>query len=303
MPSLRRRRPVAGRRPEPQRITPEATPIPWARVLGVLGMAGVIAVGAWFLGDPTFRVDPRTVRVSGARFTDAEAIRRMTGLAGDVRPSLFVLATRRMEADLETMPTVVRADVTATLPDQVAISVVERTPMVAWLVGEEGYLVDVEGVVLGLTSAVPATELGDGSTGSGLPALQDDRAGTRLVPGERVDPVDLEAVRLLGAVTPDLIASEAPALTLTVDDQSGYVLAWPGRWRAVFGHYTRTLLPPDRIPAQMRCLRELLREREGAVVGATLAVSADRCGTFVPGTPEPTRRPRRTPRPDATEEP
>jgi hypothetical protein len=88
-----------------------------------------------------------------------------------------------------------------------------------------------------------------------------------------------------------------------VDDQSGYVLAWPGRWRAVFGHYTRTLLPPDRIPAQMRCLRELLREREGAVVGATLAVSADRCGTFVPGTPEPTRRPRRTPRPDATEEP
>ena len=117
------------------------------------------------------------------------------------------------------------------------------------------------------------------------------------MPGERVDPVDLEAVRLLGALTPELIGSEAPALTLSVDDESGYVLEWPDHWRAVFGHYTRTLLPPDRIPAQVQCLGELLREREDSVVGATLAVSADRCGTFLPGAPEPTRRPRRTQRP------
>jgi hypothetical protein len=266
-------------------------------------MASVVAAGAWFLGDPTFRVDPRTVTVVGARFTDASRVREVTGLVGDSRPSLFVLATRRMEADLERMPTVVRADVTATLPDRVAIAIVERTPMVAWMVGDRGYLVDVEGVVLGPTSAFAASELGDGSTGSSLPALSDARAGTALVPGERVDPVDLAAVRLLGAVTPALIESQAPALMLSVDDDSGYVLEWPGRWRAVFGHYTRTLLPPDRIPAQVRCLRELLREREESVVGATLAVSADRCGTFLPGTPEPTRRPRRTQRPDATETP
>jgi hypothetical protein len=173
--------------------------------------------------------------------------------------------------------------------------------MVAWLTGDEGFLVDIEGVVLGHTSDVAETELGDGSTGSSMPALHDERTGMTLVPGERVDAVDLEAVRLLGAVTPDLLGSEAPALTLSVDDGSGYVLEWPGHWRAVFGHYTRTLLPADRIPAQVRCLGALLREREGTVVGATLAVSADRCGTFLPGTPAPTRRPRRTPRPDATE--
>ena len=129
--------------------------------------------------------------------TDAEdvEIRRMTGLVGDVRPSLFVLATRRMEADLETMPTVVRADVTATLPDRVAISVVERTPVIAWWTGDEGFLVDVEGIVLGPTSAFDEAELGDGSTGSSLPALVDERTGTELVPGEHVDAVDLEAVR------------------------------------------------------------------------------------------------------------
>jgi hypothetical protein len=264
-------------------------------------MAAVVGVGAWFLGDPTFRVDPRTVTLTGARFTDDVEIRRMTGLVGDVRPSLFVLATRRMEADLERMPTVVRADITATLPDRVTISVVERTPVIAWWTGDEGFLVDVEGIVLGPTSAFDEAELGDGSTGSSLPALLDERTDATLVPGEHVDAVDLEAVRLLGALTPELIGSEAPALTLSVDDDSGYVLEWPGRWRAVFGHYTRTLLPPSRIPGQVQCLTELLKAREDSVVGATLAVAADRCGTFVPGTPEPTRRPRRTQRP--TEEP
>jgi hypothetical protein len=109
--------------------------------------------------------------------------------------------------------------------------------------------------------------------------------------------VDLEAVRLLGALTPDLVGSKAPALRLSVDDDSGFVLEWPEHWRAVFGHYTRTLLPPDRIPQQVRCLRDLLTDREDEVRGATLAVSTDRCGTYLPGEPEPTRRPRRTQRP------
>lgn len=278
--------------------------MPWTRVLGVLGMAAVVAAGAWFLGDPMFRVDPTTVTVTGARFTDGSAIRATTGLVGATRPSLFILATRQMEADIERLPTVLRADVTATLPDRVAIAVVERAPMLAWWLGEDrdqGYLVDVEGVVLGPTSSIPTVELGDGATGSALPGLVDERAGASLIPGERVDPVDLEAVRLLGALTPELVGSRAPALELSVDDESGYVLAWPGRWRAVFGHYTRTLLPPDRIPAQVQCLAALLADREEGVVSATLAVAGDRCGTYVPGTPEPTRRRRRTPRP-ATED-
>ncbi len=266
-------------------------------------MAAVVGIGAWLLGDPMFRVDPRAVAVSGARFTDEAAIRERTGLLGDVRPSLFVIATRRMESDLERLPTVMRADVTATLPDQVAISIVERTPMVAWYLGDEGYLVDVEGVVLGPTTAVSAVELGDGATGSGLPAIIDTRTETTLVPGERVDPSDLEAVRLLGALTPELLRSEAPALRLSVDDEDGYVLEWPEHWRAVFGHDTRTLLSPDRIPLQVQCLQGLLDDHEDTVLGTTLAVSADRCGTWREGEVEPTRRPRRTSRPAATDEP
>lgn len=300
---LRKRRPVAGRRPEPIRPTRERAQVPWARVLGVLGMACVVGVGAWLLGDPMFRVDARAVVVSGARFTDEGAIRATTGLVGDVRPSLFIIATRRMEADLEALPTVSRADVTATLPDQVAITIVERTPMLAWWLEDEGYLVDAAGVVLGSTDSMSDVELGDGATGSRLPAVHDVRAERTLVPGEQVDPVELEAVRLLGALTPELVGSSAPALSLSVDDDSGFVLAWPDHWRAVFGHYTRTLLPPERIPAQVQCLAALLTDQEDVVRDVTLAISADRCGTWVEGTPEPTRRRRRAEDPDATEEP
>ena len=46
--------------------------------------------------------------------------------------------------------------------------------------------------------------------------------------------------------------------------------------------------PPERIPSQVQCLDALLREREATIDQVTLAVSADRCGTFRAGTPEPT---------------
>ena len=67
---------------------------------------------------------------------------------------------------------------------------------------------DVEGVVLGPHERHPFRgDLGDGSTGSALPALTDDRSGVSLIPGERVDPVDLEAVRARSAhLTPESIS-------------------------------------------------------------------------------------------------
>ena len=93
-----------------------------------------------------------------------------------------------------------------------------------------------------------------------------------------------------------------PALFLSLDDDDGWVLTAPRRWRAVFGHYTRTLLPTDRIPAQVQCLKSLLRAREATVNEVTLAVTTptERCGTFLAGAPEPTPKATRTPKPERT---
>ena len=190
---------------------------------------------------------------------------------------------------------------------------------------DSAWLLDVDGVAFAPASELDPAELGDGSTGSALPAVDDQRApatpppppnrrrpppraeprpGLRRAPspppdftaapaklGDRLDPTDLAAVRLLGALTPDLIGSSAKQLSLSIDDASGYVLSGAG-WRAIFGPYTPETLPPSRIPAQVACLRSLLLAREKTLDQVTLAVGssvAESCGTFRQATPAPDR--------------
>lgn len=266
-------------------------------------MVAVVATMSWALEDPTFRTSAAGLTVEGARFTDESEIRHRTGLVGSADPSVFALATRRMAANIEELPTVLHVEVRATLPDQVVVRVVEPEPIVGWRAASGVWLMDVEGTLLARLDDAAAAALGEGWTGTALPVVEDSRATMVLAVGVRIDPMDLAAVRLLGAITPEMIGSAAPGLSLTVDDDLGYVLAWPGRWRAVFGHYRPTLLSPDRIPEQVRCLAALIGERERTVDGVTLAVSGDRCGTFVPGTPDPRPRATRSPRPRDDAEP
>jgi len=133
--------------------------------------------------------------------------------------------------------------------------------------------------------------------------VDDKRTKATLALGGRLDPSDIDAVRTLGNVTPDLVDSSASALFLSLDDDHGWVLTSPGHWQAVFGHYSQSLAPTDRIPYQVQCLAALLKDHETIVDGVWLAVSPDRCGTFLTGTPEPIPRTRHTPRPGATHRP
>ena len=299
-----RRHKVAGRRPEPAPPPRQPRrPLPLARVVGVVGIVAVGASLMWLTSDPAFSVDPATVRLSGLHYTDPAAVRHQMRLVGDVHPATVVISTRSLETAIEQLPTVASARVRAILPDQLTVTLTEREPMVAWRVGQDGWLMDVDGTAFAPLSMATQDELGDGSTGSALPAVDDLRTGTAVALGGTLDPVDLDVVRTLGNVTPDLIDSRAAALFLSLDDRDGWALTAPGQWRAVFGHYSETLAPPSRIPYQVQCLRALLAKTERTVNGVTLAVSTDACGTYVPGTPEPIPHTRRTPRPGATHRP
>ncbi len=279
--------------------------MPWARIVGILGIVVVAGSMTWLTTDPAFSVDPATVAVDGLRYTAPDAVRAQMRLTPDARPATVVISTRSLETAIEQLPTVASARVRATLPDRLSVTVTERQPIVAWKVGDQGWLVDVEGNAFAPADALTPEELGDGSTGSTLPALDDRRAESAMTLGARLDPIDLEVVRTLGNLTPEMISSEAPALTLTLDDDAGWVLRAPGHWRAVFGHYTQTLIPPSRIPSQVQCLKSLLQDREDLVEVVTLAASADRCGSFRAGAPEDdeTPRPARTPRPERSHRP
>ncbi len=168
--------------------------------------------------------------------------------------------------------------------------------MLQWTSGDRSWLMDAEGVVFAPATEEEMADTGDGATGTRLPGIKDSRTEAPLGIGDRLDPVSLEAVRMLGNVTPQLLHSDASALYLSLDDEDGWVLTAPRHWRAVFGHYTQTLAPPSRIPSQVQCLRSLLEDSEPEVDGVTLAVGPERCGTFRAGTPEPRPKPTKRPR-------
>jgi hypothetical protein len=278
------RRRVAGgraRRSTGRRLRGRHPLVTAARLLGAATVA--LAAGAWiFVTDPgRFQLDDGSVEIRGLVHTEAADVRQAMGLAGHARQNVFGLRTADMQRRLLELPAVAAADVSVVLPDSLVVVVEEREPVLVWRVRDEQFLVDAAGVLI--------DEAPPGATG--LPVVEDRRlSGTDISPaaGDILEPIDLQAVLRLAAVTPGLIGSSAEGLQLSVDSEEGYVVtAVPESWRAVFGHYTPTLRPPELIDQQVQCLRSLLAQDEPNIEVVYLATAEDRCGTF---------RPRPTPR-------
>jgi hypothetical protein len=98
--------------------------------------------------------------------------------------------------------------------------------------------------------------------------------------GSHLPDADLEVMRQLLALTPELLGSRASSLQLRVDQRDGYVLSSDRGWQAIFGHYTPTLQPPGVVPRQVQCLRWLVASEERQLERVRLAVSDDGCGAF-----------------------
>jgi POTRA domain-containing FtsQ-type protein len=240
-----------------------------------------------------FRLDPSRVTIDGAVYTPAAAVSAMLGLDSGARPNIFRLRTVDLADALRELPAVLDADVDAILPDRLAIRLHERTPILEWRWGDDRMLVDVEGVMFARLAPGAAPP-------PGLPAILDGRARpTPPSEGERIDAVDFEAIRLLAAVTPEMLRSRATALAVNVDDVEGFTIdARPGLWHAVFGFYTSQLRSTDLIPGQVQCLGALLGASEPGIKTVILSPADGRCGTFRmrPGASPPSGA---TPRPSA----
>ncbi|MFL5778054.1 MAG: hypothetical protein ACJ761_03825, partial [Chloroflexota bacterium] len=162
------------------------------------------------------------------------------------------------------------------LPNTLAVTLVERDPVVAWRVADRRYLVDRDGLLFGALDG-PAP---DGAPD--LPVVTDDRGASRgLGVGSRLDPIDLDAATRLGSLTPAQVGSAADAVSVVVNDEHGFTLqARPQGWLAIFGFYTPTLRRTDLIPGQVRLLATLLAGREATVARVILADADD--GTYLP---------------------
>ena len=110
---------------------------------GVL-LGAILAVAALLLTSPAFVVaEPVVV---GQRLVQADAIARASGLAGK---SIFLVDSAQVERAVLDLRPISSAHVTATLPNIVTITVVERQPVAVWRSGGSAFLVSADGVVLG----------------------------------------------------------------------------------------------------------------------------------------------------------
>ncbi len=274
-------------RPRPSRST-RSTTLGRPRAVRALATITLLAASAALYGvtaSSAFGLAPGGLTVRGATFTGADSVRRSLGIEAGSRPNLFALDTSGLALALRGLPTVdaARADavsVRVVLPDRMVVELHERVPILVWQVGAQRFLVDIDGVLL--------AEAGPGTT-SGLPVVADSRAiahGLHL--GGRLAPVDLAVARSLGAVTPAMLGSAAPALGMAVSDDEGFVLsAADASWRAVFGIYTSHVRSPELVPAQVQCLAALLHGQEAALAVVYLFPEGGRCGTYTRRTRAP----------------
>ena len=233
-------------------------------LLSAAGTYGVATASAFGFSDMT---------LDGATFTTRADV--TTALALTNGENLVTLRTDGLVDALRQLPTVKDATVSVDLPDTIRVRVEERIPVVVWVTGTGRYLVDSTGLLFAAADASPATAVG------ALRLIQDKRAASvGLVVGTSLDPVDLDAATRLGSIVPSDVGSAATALTLTLDDDHGFVLAsGAGGWSATFGFYTPSLRTADKIPDQVRTLRSLIGAY-GEPAIATVMLAGSENGTF-----------------------
>lgn len=271
---VRRTRPV-------RRASAGLTPVRAAAIFGMLASAGAIYGLTASSAFGVSRID-----VSGAAITGTAAV--TARLALEPGQNLFDIATEPLEAGLLEIPAIAAADVSIGLPDAVNVAIVERRPVVVWLVGERRLLVDERGLLFAELDpgTTPTPEIG------ALPVVTDGRAASAtLAVGQTLDAVVLDAAFRLASLTPSQVGSSAAALSVGITDEHGFVVDnGPNGWEAWFGFYGLSLRTPELIPGQVQLLKKLLLGREPSVKQVILA--DDREGTYIPkATPRPSAAP------------
>lgn len=253
-----------------------------ARAAALLGMLASGFLLTFATGPSAFAVT-RTEIPSLQWTADADV---RAALAIPDGANVFRLDTAPMEAALEALPGVAAADVAIRLPDgALAVTIEERTAILAWEAGQQRFLADREGVIFAATGR--GAELPEG-----VAVIEDRRTGSAegLGVGSRLDPVDLDVATRLGSLMPGDLGTAESRLRVRITNPDGFVIFKEGGWTAVFGFYSPATRPTALIPGQVRLLRSfLVQHGEEAVLRVILA--SDTAGTYIPrATPKPTKK-------------
>jgi hypothetical protein len=220
----------------------------------------------------------RAVSVSGTALSAEADVLAAAGIAPDANP--FTIESGDVARRVEALPTVASARVDIDLVAGASIRVTERTPILAWAIGDRRLFVDESGTVFAVVPAEPADPRVGGVL-AGLPLVHDERpSSTSLAVGSSLDPTEFDVARRLGALRPADVGSGASGLEVSIEAEGFVVRPSGASWSAVFGLYTPTLRPPSVVPGQVRLLASLLARREASVGRVHLASETD--GTYEP---------------------
>ncbi|HYN63098.1 MAG TPA: FtsQ-type POTRA domain-containing protein [Candidatus Limnocylindrales bacterium] len=236
------------------------------RVLAVLLFTAAVAGLVTLVNGPWLRVI--AVAHVGERYTSTlELDQIMDGYRGVPLLSVDSEVLRRRLTEL---PAVADAQVTMQLPGELRVSITEKRPAFIWRTTAVQLIGTADGSII--------TELllsGQADAGlRGLPVVQDERYASRaLTVGDVLPEAELRVALRLIALDPDVIGSRARRLSVSMDDEHGFLIAsLQPAWRAAMGFYQ---LDPreDRAAADARLDRQLAAIRTLFVTRHERAVS------------------------------
>jgi cell division septal protein FtsQ len=195
-----------------------------ARLVSFAAIVLLVGFGYWLLNAPNFNV--QKVELTGNRLLTADAVVQATGVD---KINVFSLNEDQVAAKIKTLPYILQASVTKTLPDKITVAVTERQSVLNWKVGGYCYLVDPDGVVL---DSYIDQDLPESAKAYPVIESLDDR---QMQMGDRVDSV---AVRSAQAIQSQLAAADIKVAAIQYSPTSGLlVISDPasGNWKALLG--------------------------------------------------------------------
>jgi hypothetical protein len=219
-------------------------------VLAVLLFAASVAGLVTLVNGPWLRV--HAAAHAGERFTSTLALDQIIDEYRGV--PLLSVDSDVLRRRLTELPTVADAKVSMQLPGDLRVTITEKQPAFIWRTAAVQLLGAADGSII---SELPLGDVSDPALGR-LPVVQDDRFASRaLTVGDVLPAAELRVALRLFSLDPDLLGSRARRLSVSMDDEYGFVIeSFQPLWRAAMGFYQ---LDPreDRASADARLEQQL----------------------------------------------
>jgi cell division septal protein FtsQ len=226
------------------------------RLIAAVGAIAAAAVLLALLYGPWLLVGE--VAWAGNRYTAADDLREaLEPLRG---ATLLSVDTAALAEEIERLPAVASASVSAGLGGRLEASVVEHEAAFIWLADGWRFLGAADGTLFARErrASDPDPEL------AGLPRIDDERASTSLLSiGDAIPDPLLRTALTVAALDPAVLGSEESGLSVRLDDEFGFrLVATEQGWEVALGVYgidprETAVEADDRLERQITAVRTL----------------------------------------------